>query len=153
MLLDMSIHDFDLCRYFAGSEAESVYCTGACNLVPYIGANGDVDTAVTVINFKNGCTAVVDNSRQTGYGMERRVETFAEGQRFTDIRRWVIADQIPELDGPAEGMNWQSTVDADFFKRTKLLDHVRTWDDKWYWMPLPQSEVDKNTNLVQAPGW
>ena len=22
MLLDMSIHDFDLCRYFAGSEAE-----------------------------------------------------------------------------------------------------------------------------------
>ena len=85
--------------------------------------------------------------------MERRVETFAEGQRFTDIRRWVIADQIPELDGPAEGMNWQSTVDADFFKRTKLLDHVRTWDDKWYWMPLPQSEVDKNTNLVQAPGW
>ena len=29
MLLDMSIHDFDLCRYFAGSEAESVYCTGA----------------------------------------------------------------------------------------------------------------------------
>ena len=63
MLLDMSIHDFDLCRYFAGSEAESVYCTGACDLVPYIGANGDVDTAVTVINFKNGCTAVVDNSR------------------------------------------------------------------------------------------
>ena len=60
MLLDMSIHDFNLCRYFAGSEAESVYCTGACNLVPYIGANGDVDTAVTVINFKNGCTAVVE---------------------------------------------------------------------------------------------
>ena len=84
MLLDMSIHDFDLCRYFAGSEAESVYCTGACNLVPYIGANGDVDTAVTVINFKNGCTAVVDNSRQTGYGMECRVEIMGtEGNLVT----------------------------------------------------------------------
>ena len=84
MLLDMSIHDFDLCRYFAGSEAESVYCTGACNLVPYIGANGDVDTAVTVINFKNGCTAVVDNSRQTGHGMECRVEIMGtEGNLVT----------------------------------------------------------------------
>lgn len=84
MLLEMSIHDFDLCRYFAGSEAESVYCTGACNLVPYIGANGDVDTAVTVINFKNGCTAVVDNSRQTGYGMECRVEIMGtEGNLVT----------------------------------------------------------------------
>ena len=84
MLLDMSIHDFNLCRYFAGSEAESVYCTGACNLVPYIGANGDVDTAVTVINFKNGCTAVVDNSRQTGHGMECRVEIMGtEGNLVT----------------------------------------------------------------------
>ena len=84
MLLDMSIHDFNLCRYFAGSEAESVYCTGACNLVPYIGANGDVDTAVMVINFKNGCTAVVDNSRQTGYGMECRVEIMGtEGNLVT----------------------------------------------------------------------
>lgn len=52
--------------------------------MPYIGANGDVDTAVTVINFKNGCTAVVDNSRQTGYGMECRVEIMGtEGNLVT----------------------------------------------------------------------
>lgn len=61
MLLDMSIHDFDLCRYFAGSEAESVYCTGACNLVPYIGANGDVDTAVTGNEVENTLTICKDN--------------------------------------------------------------------------------------------
>lgn len=52
--------------------------------MPYIGANGDVDTAVTVINFKNGCTAVVDNSRQTGHGMECRVEIMGtEGNLVT----------------------------------------------------------------------
>ena len=44
MLLDMSIHDFDLCRYFAGSEAESVYCTGACNMV----TGNEVENTLTI---------------------------------------------------------------------------------------------------------
>ena len=29
----------------------------------------------------------------------------------------------------------------------------RTWDDKMYLFPLPQSELMKNKNLVQNPGW
>ena len=114
MLLDMSIHDFDLCRYFAGSEAESVYCTGACNLVPYIGANGDVDTAVTVINFKNGCTAVVDNSRQTGHGMECRVEIMGtEGNLVTGNK---VENTLTI--GKDNGLK-QDGLACDFFARFK----------------------------------
>ena len=116
MLLDMSIHDFNLCRYFAGSEAESVYCTGACNLVPYIGANGDVDTAGMGINFKNGCTAVVDNSRQMGYGMECRVEIMGtEGNLVTgnevENTLTICEDNGLKQDGLA----------CDFFARFKNL--------------------------------
>lgn len=114
MLVDMSIHDFDLCRYFAGSEAKSVYCTGACNLVPYIGENGDVDTAVTVINFENGCTAIVDNCRQTGYGMECRVEIMGtKGNLMTanEVNNTVTICRDGELK--------QDALASDFFERFK----------------------------------
>ena len=29
----------------------------------------------------------------------------------------------------------------------------RTWDDKMYLFPIPQSEIQKNPNLTQNPGW
>lgn len=85
--------------------------------------------------------------------MERRVETCDEGLRFIDIRRWMIAEDIPELNGPAIGMNWQTKNNNLFFQRTKILTHTRTWNTKYYWAPMPQSEIDKNPNMVQAPYW
>ena len=29
----------------------------------------------------------------------------------------------------------------------------RSWDDKMYFFPIPQSEKSKNPNLEQNPGW
>lgn len=84
---------------------------------------------------------------------ERRVETFADGLRFIDIRRWMIAENIPEMNGPAIGMNWQSRDNSKFFQRTEITTHTRSWYKKYYWAPIPQSELDKNTNLVQSPYW
>lgn len=85
--------------------------------------------------------------------MERRVETFAEGVRFIDIRRWMIAEQIPEMNGPAYGLNTNTLDDSQFFQRTPNATYTRTWDKKMYWAPIPQDEIDKNENLVQAPYW
>ena len=79
IFLDMSIHDFDMARYMAGSEVTSVYAVGAVNVDPGIGEAGDIDTAVVTLTFENGVIATIDNCRQAVYGYDQRVEVFGSG--------------------------------------------------------------------------
>lgn len=73
---DMMIHDFDMARFLAGSEAVEVYAQGSVLVDPAIGEAGDVDTAVVTIRFESGALAVIDNSRRAVYGYDQRVEVF-----------------------------------------------------------------------------
>jgi myo-inositol 2-dehydrogenase / D-chiro-inositol 1-dehydrogenase len=76
IFLDMTIHDFDMARYVARSEVVEVYARGSVRIDPEIGAAGDVDTAVVVLEHENGCLTTIDNSRQAVYGYDQRVEVF-----------------------------------------------------------------------------
>lgn len=76
IFMDMTIHDFDMARYLAGSEVTEVYASGAVLIDPAIGEAGDFDTAVIMLKFANGSTCVIDNSRQAVYGYDQRVEVF-----------------------------------------------------------------------------
>ena len=93
---------------------------------------------------------------------ERRVELCCldSSIRYTDIRRWMIGDEIADgWDYYHGGMNFtgikRSTdpndPDAFFVRKTNGLKRV--WKDEYYWMPVFQTEIDKNENLVQAPFW
>ncbi len=75
---DMMIHDFDMARFLADSEATEVYTQGAVLVDPAIGEAGDVDTAVVTVKFESGAIAVIDNSRKAVYGYDQRVEVFGE---------------------------------------------------------------------------
>ncbi len=74
IFLDMSIHDFDMARFLSGDEVESVYTAAAVRVDPQIAKAGDLDTAVTVLQFKGGVIATIDNSRKAVYGYDQRVE-------------------------------------------------------------------------------
>lgn len=74
MFLDMTIHDFDMARFLAGSEVEEVYTTAGVMVDPAIGEAGDVDTAVIVLRFASGAIGTIDNSRRAVYGYDQRVE-------------------------------------------------------------------------------
>ncbi|MFX1445185.1 MAG: inositol 2-dehydrogenase [Promethearchaeota archaeon] len=76
IFLDMTIHDWDMARYQAGSEVEEVYASGAVLIDPEIGNAGDIDTAVAILKFKNGALGIIDNTRQAVYGYDQRVEVF-----------------------------------------------------------------------------
>jgi myo-inositol 2-dehydrogenase/D-chiro-inositol 1-dehydrogenase len=76
IFLDMTIHDFDMARFVTGSEVVEVYARGAVRVDPEIGAAGDVDTAVVMLEHANGCLTTIDNSRQAVYGYDQRVEVF-----------------------------------------------------------------------------
>ena len=83
--------------------------------------------------------------------MERRVELCCENNRWFDIRRWKIAEDIPELNGDCYGMNAQGSNKSEFFKRTKFM--TRVWKKAYYWMPIFHTEADKNPKLHQPPFW
>ncbi len=76
IFLDMTIHDWDMARFQAGSEVKEVYATGAVLIDPEIGKAGDIDTAVAVLKFENGAIGIIDNTRQAVYGYDQRVEVF-----------------------------------------------------------------------------
>ena len=83
--------------------------------------------------------------------MERRVELCCENNRWFDIRRWKIAEDIPEMNGDCYGMNAQGSNKSEFFKRTKFM--TRVWKKAYYWMPIFHTEADKNPKLHQPPFW
>ncbi len=93
---------------------------------------------------------------------ERRVELCCEDTyiRYTDIRRWMIAEEVCKgTDYYHGGMNFKGverSCDPNnpkaFFVRTQN-EAPRVWKTEYYWMPIFQTEIDKNPNLVQAPYW
>lgn len=83
--------------------------------------------------------------------MERRVELCCEGSRWMDIRRWKIAEELPEMCGDDYGMDFGATDAENFYKRTVF--QTRVWKKSYYWFPVYIDEMNKNPNLVQAPFW
>jgi hypothetical protein len=122
--------------------------------------NPDILTYVNLIRERAGIPALAAGLNQDGMRdairREKRVELNCEGIRYSDIRRWKIGEEV--LNAEFTGMNFFGTVLSDdvnnanaFFKRTVYQKRIFT--KKNYWFPVPQSEIDKNPNLVQNPFW
>ena len=73
---DMTIHDFDMARFIMGSEVEEVFAYGSCLVDPAIGEVGDIDSATVLLKFENGAVATIENSRESKYGYDQRLEVF-----------------------------------------------------------------------------
>jgi myo-inositol 2-dehydrogenase/D-chiro-inositol 1-dehydrogenase len=72
---DMTIHDFDLARFFLGEVVE-VYATGANVVADYIAELGDIDSAVVVLRGADGTLCHITNSRHSAFGYDQRLEAF-----------------------------------------------------------------------------
>jgi myo-inositol 2-dehydrogenase / D-chiro-inositol 1-dehydrogenase len=122
IFLDMTIHDFDMARYVAGSEVIEVFARGAVRVNPAFADADDVDTAVVTLTHENGCLTVIDNSRETAYGYDQRVEAFgALGMAasenplaHTGIVRTASGTTAPAL--------------PDFFLDRYVPSYVREWE-------------------------
>ncbi len=74
MILDMGIHDFDVCRWLMGSEVERVYSEGGVLVYPELKDVGDIDNAMVCLRFANGALGQIDVSRNSVYGYDIRTE-------------------------------------------------------------------------------
>jgi hypothetical protein len=92
------------------------------------------------------------------YRNERRIEMAFEEQRFFDVRRWMIAPEVMDVnayginiylegDDPLDRSTWH-----DYRYETHSIQD-RAWDDKMYFTPISRDELNRNSLLVQNPGY
>jgi hypothetical protein len=94
---------------------------------------------------------------------ERRIELAMEEHRFWDLRRWKEAETV--LNKPIQGMKIDRIADGNDadgnpvykFEYTPFEVEQRIFDPKFYWYPIPRTEIlkykSKGLELKQNPGW
>ncbi|MTD13227.1 inositol 2-dehydrogenase [Nakamurella sp. YIM 132087] len=88
LLRDMTIHDFDMARFFLGDVVE-VTAAGSNLVSPEIAEAGDIDGAVVVLRNSAGVLCTITNSRRCSFGYDQRIEAFGELGMLT------AANQLP----------------------------------------------------------
>ncbi|WP_034995985.1 inositol 2-dehydrogenase [Beijerinckia mobilis] len=92
---DMTIHDFDMARFFLREDPVEVMAFGSRLIEPSLEEFGDFDTVMVQLRTASGRQCHINCSRQAVYGYDQRFEIFGSaGQvlndnlRPTTIRRW-----------------------------------------------------------------
>ncbi len=126
--------------------AEAVFnATGSANDATYgLTANEAINklrnrSDIKMPNFTEDGEAWVER-----YERERLVELAFENHRFWDVRRW------------KKGPQYFKSVQVATISSSLQLSRTtvnRQWNDKYYFYPIPQTELKKNPNLTQNPGW
>lgn len=113
--------------------------------------NPDVYTYLNAIRNRAGMPDV-DRSRYNTQEKlrelvrrERRVELAFEGQRFFDIRRWKIGEQVM---GTTVHGAVSPTTHQPIVVETRQFN-----PEKDYLWPIPINELNTNPNMTQNPGW
>lgn len=71
LLLETTIHDFDIVRWMSGSEIVDVHAVG----IP-AAESGRLEGVIVSLRLKNGSVATIDNHVASAYGYDQRVEVF-----------------------------------------------------------------------------
>ncbi|NLO00808.1 MAG: RagB/SusD family nutrient uptake outer membrane protein, partial [Bacteroidales bacterium] len=83
---------------------------------------------------------------------ERMIELAFEGQRFWDLRRWKLAEEY--MNKPIRGLTVADSKELELFFTVRTMgDQPGVFEKKDYFWPIRQSNLTKNANLVQNPGW
>lgn len=83
LILDLCVHDLDLCRWYAGSEAVEIYARGGVVRYEELATVNDIDHVNIDVRFANGFLASLEGSRNSQYGYDVRTEIVcSEGALF-----------------------------------------------------------------------
>ena len=121
--------------YATGSSEDASYGMTANEAVNRLRSRADIKMP----KFKEDGQAWVER-----YERERLVELAFENHRFWDVRRW------------KKGAQYFKTIQVANISSSLQLTRsavTRQWDEKYNFYPIPQSELKKNPNLEQNPGW
>ncbi|APU97499.1 RagB/SusD family nutrient uptake outer membrane protein [Sphingobacterium siyangense] len=137
-----------------------------------LGEENEAKIWLNKIRFRAGMPAI--STSETGmalkarYRNERRIELAYEEHRFFDARRWMIASET--LGRKANIINITGTLKAgknvtlyqynpENYTYTYAVSNIdpgienRSWDDKMYFTSIHRDEINRNTKLIQNPGY
>jgi myo-inositol 2-dehydrogenase/D-chiro-inositol 1-dehydrogenase len=96
IFFDMTIHDFDMARFLAGTGIREVTAYGSALVSEETKEADDIDTALITLGFENRVLAQIDNCRQASYGYDQRIEAHGRsGMLLADNER---ADTVTYAD-------------------------------------------------------
>ncbi len=146
-----SSQPFTLLRYAEVllNKAEACYRTR-----DEAGANA----AVRAIRSRVGlpCTDKSGDALWRAIVQERKVELAFEGLRYWDLRRWgVAADAYPEgLSGYRQhGLKIEKEGDGFRYTYVTIDDKDRSFPERLYILPMPESELSANALVEQYEEW
>ena len=155
-------HDEDLVLYSHSSDQDWIFIRYAEVLLNYAeakneatGPDATVYDAINQIRQRAGMpdleAGLGQSEMRDAIRNERRIELAFEEHRFFDIRRWRIAQDL--LDGkPIYGMTITKNPDESYsYERMEV--EIRSFPERLYVLPIPQSEIDKNPAAKQINGW
>lgn len=105
----------------------------------------DVDTS-----WSGVATLTQDKLREI-VRQERMIELYLENQNFWDMRRWLLAEDYFNV--KAQGMNINATTLQEFATLTEVDFERKFTSPTNYLLPIPNSDLNTNENLVNNPGY
>lgn len=138
-------------RRFAIMRTAELYLNYAEALNEVEGASNRVYELVNTIrrraNVKELPAGLTQDEMRERIRHERRIELCFENHRFWDVRRWMIAENVDNKTVHKVAVDKDGNITYPVFQN-------RVFDpSKGYLFPIPQSEIDKNRDLDQNPGW
>lgn len=155
-------------------KVDAPYIRYAEILLNYVEANinlGDEAEAIAWLNklrFRNGLPAVTATGADLLelYKRERDKELVNEDARLFDMKRWLegpesLNKQVQQI--LIQGTQKPGTTVTNYRKDPNLFDYTyrptnivfenRIWQDHVYFMPISQTEIDRDPSLIQNPGY
>jgi starch-binding outer membrane protein, SusD/RagB family len=112
--------------------------------------------ALNLVRNRAGLPDRVTTDQATARGylrQERAIEFFGEGHRYYDLRRWMLYGSVVQN---VYEMKVKQMDNGNFEWKLDLSANAdsRTWGgDKYYWLPLSRTEMNKAPNLQPQPGY
>lgn len=140
-------------RFFRYAEILLNYAEACIEL----GEDPEARTYINMVRTRAGMPDVTESGEalMERCRNERRIELAFEDHRFYDVRRWVIG---PDAYQPAHVAKIRYKLNPD--KTTATIPTITheyfekySWNDKAYFLPFLRDELNKNTSLIQNPGY
>ncbi|WP_316836037.1 RagB/SusD family nutrient uptake outer membrane protein [Pedobacter nutrimenti] len=121
------------------------------------GPDQSVYNAINLVRSRAGITQPVTGLNQVQVRNliinERFVEFCFEDKRYWDLRRWKLAATVINNRKALGAFITKNANNTFSYQYVSVDPQNMVFLDKMYFMPIPFSELTKNKNLVQNPGW
>jgi len=148
ILVDKSVQPWHEMRY---AEVLLIHAEAAAK-------SGDINSAKESLNKVRtraglpGTTASTLADMMTAVEHERKVELAFEGHRYWDLRRWRKA-HIVLNNTRFHGHRITQVGSSTVYEVVDIDKQNRSFPATFYYMPIPQAEITRNSAITQIQGW